>query len=74
VFHHSCGTPWTSGYFNNTHLIPLLEIQANSGDWILKQKVRLGEVPITLAERFYSIHSYRRGGRTMVAKHRPGRI
>jgi hypothetical protein len=72
VFRHAGGTPLISGYFRKTHLITLLEIQATVGDKILKQKVCLGEVPITLAERFYSIHSYRRGGRTMVAKHRPG--
>jgi hypothetical protein len=60
VFRHAGGTPWTSGYFRKTHLIPLLEMQSTAGDKILNQKVRLGEVPITLVDRFYSINFYRR--------------
>jgi hypothetical protein len=59
-------------YYRNTHLIPLLEMQDAPGDRILRKKVRIRETPITLAQWFYSIHSYCRGGRIVVVNHRSG--
>jgi hypothetical protein len=72
LFWHSTVLAWTSAYCRKTHLIPLLEMQAAAGDRILRQKVRIGETPITMAQRFYSVRSYCQDLSTMVAKHRPG--
>jgi hypothetical protein len=66
------GTRWTSLYFRSTYLIPLLEMQRKAGDSHLTQFD--GSPGNSLADMFWSLHSYRRGGRTHVSRCRPGCI
>jgi hypothetical protein len=73
VFVHEDGRPWTSHYFRTHYLIPLLDIQRRQGDPFLAQYD--GSKPgKSLADVFYSMHSYRRGARSHVAVKRAGCI
>jgi hypothetical protein len=73
VFVHEDGRPWTSHYFRTHHLIPLLDIQRRQGDSFLAPYD--GSKPSnSLADMFYSMHSYRRGARSHFAVKRPGCI
>jgi hypothetical protein len=64
--HGNTDTQWTSRYFRTQYLIPSLLLQRAAGDKGLQM---YDDTPgNSLLERFYSLHSYRRGGRTRVSK------
>ena len=63
------GSAWTSGYFRSTYLWPSLTQQRLEGEPTLQRFD--GSPGMTIAERFYSGHSWRRGGNTHVTKRRP---
>jgi hypothetical protein len=69
IFCHSSGEPWDSAYYRQTYLIPLLQIQRLEGDPYLREFD--GSPGKTMAEIFYSMHCYRRGGRSHVSQRRP---
>ena len=70
VLCHKSGLPWTSHYFRYTYVYPLLSLQRSLGDPFL---LKFDESPGKgLAENFWSFNMYRRGGRGMVSKKRPG--
>ena len=64
VFVHPDGSKWDSAYFRGTYLIPSLTEQRLNGDVLLKPYT--GTPGNTMAEKFWSMHSYRRGGRSQV--------
>jgi hypothetical protein len=69
VFCHPSGEPWVSSYFRHHHLYPLLQIQQQLGDPALTPyDATPGN---TIPEKFYSFHTYRRGGRSHVSRSRP---
>ena len=69
VFQHSNGTSWDSKFFRGTYLIPSLNDQRLAGDPSLLPFD--GSTPgNTLAEKFWSMHSYRRGARSHVSRKR----
>jgi hypothetical protein len=70
IFQHPDGTPWTSLYFRATYLWPLLHMQRIAGDAHLKPFDGINGNK-TLEQVFYSMHSYRRGARSVVSKRRP---
>jgi hypothetical protein len=69
VFNHDDGRPWDSAYFRHNYLIPLLHAQRLNGDPYLREYD--GSPGKSLAEVFYSMHSYRRGARSHVSQRRP---
>jgi len=62
VFQHHNGKPWDSRYFREQYLIPSLQAQRLASDAALHPYD--GSPSNTLAEKFWSMHSYRRGGRS----------
>ena len=70
LFRHTDGTRWDSHYFRHNHLYPLLTLQRLAGDSFLKAFD--GSPGNTIPDKFYSMHSYRNGGRSSVSKRRPG--
>ena len=70
IFCHSDGRTWTSSHFRQTYLYPYLEQQLREGDATLKTWTQ-GD-PARLSEKVYSLHTYRRGGRTHVERKRIG--
>lgn len=69
VFRHTTGVAWDSAFFRHKHLYPLLRLQQLEGDHALSP---FNDEPgNTIADKFYSFHTYRRGGRTHVSRHRP---
>jgi hypothetical protein len=67
-FVHEDGRRWDSRYFCTTYLLPSLMEQRLNGDPHL---IRFNGTPgNSLAENFWSMHSYRRGARTTVSKKR----
>ena len=71
LFRHFDGTRWTSTYFRQTYLWPWLEQQRAEGDPML-QRFDPNSDRENVRARFFSMGSYRRGGRSHVAKKRPG--
>jgi hypothetical protein len=70
VLCHDSGIPWTSHYFRYTFVYPLLSVMRSLGDPFLQ---KFDESPGKgLAENFWSFNMYRRGGRGMVSRKRPG--
>ena len=68
VFAHYDGKPWNSLFFRTNYLIPALKEQREGGDpTLLKYD---GSPGMSLMENFWSMHTYRSGGRTHVAKRR----
>lgn len=65
------GRRWTSNYFRTTYLCPLLHVQRLAGDALLKTFDGSSENN-TIESRFWSMHSYRRGGRSHVSRQRAG--
>jgi hypothetical protein len=60
------GTVWTSLYFRQTHLYPLLREQQTAGDAYLR---RFSDGPgNSLEDKFWSLHCYRRGARSHVSR------
>jgi hypothetical protein len=72
IFQARDGTPWSSLYYRTTSLIPLLEMQRRAGDTHLTPFD--GSPGNSIADKFWSLHSYRRGGRTHVSRVRAGCI
>ena len=61
---HADGSRWTSSYFRQTYLLPLLHQQRMNRDkYLLQFKC--------LADAFWSMHCYRSGGRSHVSVERP---
>jgi hypothetical protein len=71
VFCDEDGQGWTSQFYRSQFLLPLLDIQRLAGDPHLTpfDGSTLGN---SLADKFYSMHSYRAGGRTHVSRKREG--
>lgn len=61
IFLQDDGTQWTSNYFRQTFVYPCLEQLQQLGDAYLTPFTGDGN---SLADRFFSIHMYRRGGRS----------
>jgi hypothetical protein len=68
VFRHDDGTVWTSHYYRTVHLLPLLHLQQLEGDPFLAAFD--GSPGNSLEAKFYSMNSYRRGGRSQVSRKR----
>jgi hypothetical protein len=66
------GRPWSSHFFRETHLYPLLELQRLEGDPILMALD--GRPGNSIREKMFSLHSYRRGADGWVHKRREGCI
>ena len=71
IFRRVDGTRWTGPYFLNEFLHPWLSEQQRAGDPYLEGFVDSNGI-CTLKTRFYSMGSYRRGGRSHVQRKRPG--
>jgi hypothetical protein len=73
IFQRRDGHQWTSEYFRQTYLIPLLELQRLQGDPYLApyDGVLQGS---RLSDAFFSYHAYRGGGRSHVKQKRAGCI
>ena len=69
IFMQPGGSQWTSAFFRSTYLWPSLNEQRLAGDPHLRPYD--GSPGNTLMEKFWSMHCYRRGGRTQVSKRRP---
>ena len=65
IFTDAAGAPWTSQFFRQQFLYPVLRRLKNAGD------PSLTRLEIELA--FWSLHCYRRGARSHVSHHLPGR-
>jgi hypothetical protein len=67
IFRHGTSSvAWDSRFFRTKYLIPSLALQRAAGD---KALLPFDDTPgNTLLEKFWSMHSYRRGGRTRVSK------
>ena len=70
LFQHPDGSPWASAYYRQNYFLPLLQAQRIEGDPSLQPYD--GTPYKTLAEAFYSMHSYRSGGRSHVSQRREG--
>jgi hypothetical protein len=70
IFLHSDGTAWDSAYFRQTYLWPSLQAQRLAGDPFLRAFD--GSSGNSIPAKFWSMHSYRRGGRTHVSRKREG--
>jgi hypothetical protein len=70
IFCHPNGKAWDSNYYRTTYLLPLLQMQRLEGDPYLQ--FYDGSPGRTLAEAFYSMHSYRIGARSHVSQKREG--
>lgn len=60
------GTPWTSAYFRKTYLYPSLYRQQALGDKYLTPYT--GGPGNSIEDKFWSLHCYRRGGRSHVSR------
>jgi hypothetical protein len=66
LFCHLDGTRWTSKYFRETFLYPSLRRQRTAGDPFLRAfNDRPGN---RIEDKFWSLHCYRRGGRSQVTR------
>jgi len=69
IFVTEQGIPWTSQYFRQAYLYPALEAQRLRGDPFL---CAFDSSPgNTIQEKFWSLHSYRRGSRTSCQRRNP---
>ena len=66
LFRHRDGTLWDSHFFRHAHVYPLLQLQRAAGDPILSQCTN--QRGHTIENLYYSMHMYRRGGRTHVER------
>ena len=64
LFAHLNGSPWSTFYFKEHHLWPLLHLQQLEGDAFLRAFD--GSPGNSIREKFYSMHSYRRGARSFM--------
>ena len=65
IFKDSNGAPWTSRFFRQQFLYPVLRRLKNDGDPALSR--------MDIVTAFWSLHCYRRGARTHVSLRLPGR-
>ena len=72
IFLDEEGEVWTSAHFRHTYVYPLLEEQWRKQDPVLRTHCPQGLEQIR--QKFYSLSMFRRGGRTHVARKRPGCI
>ena len=72
IFVTENGRVWNSYHFRDTYLYPSLSRLWLQHDPLLQTYAP--HSPEDLAKKFYSLHSYRRGGRTHVSKKRAGCI
>ena len=70
IFQHQNGSAWDSRYFRQTFLWPSLHEQRLAGDVALRPYI--DSPGNSIEEKFWSMHSYRRGGRSQVSRRRPG--
>ena len=70
IFVTEKGDPWTSAHFREQHVYPYLYQQLAQGDALLNTYGKSD--PNLLRQRLYSLHSWRRGGRTHVSRRRKG--
>lgn len=68
IFRHSSGARWTSHYFRTTFLWPSLHEQRLRGDAALRPFD--GSPGNSIEDKYWSLHSYRRGARSHVSKRR----
>jgi len=69
IFVTPTGAQWTSYYFRRTYLYPALELQRLGGDPFLRA---FNNTPgNSIQEKFWSLHSYRRGSRTACQRSNP---
>ena len=66
IFCHINGTRWSSFFFRNTYLYPSLHRQRLNGDPLLAPFD--GSSGNSIESRFWSLHCYRRGGRSHVSR------
>ena len=66
IFVHSTGQPWTSSHFRAHYLYPALNQQLLEGDAFLRAFD--GSPGNSVENKFWSLHCYRRGGRTHVSR------
>jgi len=66
VFQHHNGKPWDSRYFREQYLIPSLQAQRLASDAALRPYD--GSPSNTLAEKFWSMHSFRQDGCSHVSQ------
>ena len=72
LFRLSDGTRWSSQYFRVFHLYPLLRLQRAAGDPALTP---FDDTPgNSIEHKFYSFHTYRRGGRSQASRKRPNNL
>jgi hypothetical protein len=69
IFPHASGGAWDSRFFRTACLHPMLKTQRMLGDPFLAKFD--GSPGDSVAEKFWSFHCCRRGGRTHVSKKRP---
>jgi hypothetical protein len=70
IFCHQDGRIWDSNYYRSTFLLPCLQLQRMEGDPYLQHLD--GSPGNTLAEAFYSMHTYRIGARSTVSRKQEG--
>ena len=72
LFRLSDGTRWSSHYFRIFHLYPLLRLQRALGDPALTP---FDDSPgNSIEHKFYSFHTYRRGGRSQASRKRDNNL
>ena len=70
IFLTSTGARWTSTLFRDQFVYPHLYAQLEAGDALLRTYAKTDRS--LLRRRLYSLHSWRRGGRTHVSRKRAG--
>ena len=68
VFCHADGRKWTSRFFRENYLYPSLKKQRDAGDPLLSQFTGEPGTANSIESRFWSLHCYRRGGRSHVSR------
>ena len=72
VFTHASGVSWDSSYYRTTYLYPALNELRLNGDPALRGYD--GTPGNSIRDKFWAMHSFRRGGRTHVSRRRAGCI
>ena len=67
AFRFPDGGQWTSAYYRNTYLYPSLRRQRDAGDKYLAA-YKDNVAGMTFEDKFWSLHSYRRGSRSAVSR------
>lgn len=70
IFQHANGQQWNSRFFRTTFLYPSLQQQRTDGDTALRPFD--GSRGNAIADKYYSMHSYRRGARSQCSRKRDG--